>query len=259
MRNQLKFLLLSIHIPIMGQVVNLTPYLRLNDKTVIYISDNNKAKTVTGLTNAEFITVKSYTKNSPDLQQPVVDDERLTPGEALAAVFTLLGLPPSFEQAVINIPKSMTLLLTNPHAYLGKMSPLRGEAQWLQSDGRSQLETINVNNGYIRLQWPMRKLGSPKGAKLILKMDNPTIATQFLWSDLICYGNDITKFLLHQVANWHNSCRHLTINRLHYREILFPTNLKDAIHHNQARLILEPYLQQAAPQLLEQLKSEAIS
>ena len=105
----------------------------------------------------------------------------------------------------------------------------------------------------------MRKLGIPKDAKLVLQMDTPTIAAQFLWRDLTSYGNDIAQFLLHQVANWSNSSRNLIITRLYYREILFPINLKDAVHHDQIGPILEPYLQQAAPQLLKQLKSEATS
>jgi hypothetical protein len=267
MRNLLKIFLLGIQIPLVSQVVNkthLTPKHLATSKQSVAIKCikpklatdlmvdgymGPRSKVVTGITD---IKLQEITPR----KEVVIAEQNLSAGETIAAAFALLKFPPPFEQATIHIPKNMTLLLTSPNAYFSKMSPLHGQAHWLQGNELSQLEPINAPNGYVVLHWPVRKLGIPKDAKLILQMDSPVIAVQYLWSDFTCYGNDITKFLLHQVGNWHYSSRYLNINRSGYREILFPTNIKDGIHHNQVGPILEPYLKQSVPQLFKKLKSE---
>lgn len=255
MRNLL-ILLLMIHIQVAGHttmIKNAKPKLTSEFTRGCYMGP--KSRIVTGVVDTKLNEIAPDNEIKPCIELPI-DKQSLTPGEALAAVFALLKFPPPFEQATIKIPIAMTLLLTHPNAYLGKMSPLHGKARWLQGDGQSQLELINAPNGYACIQWPARELGIPNGAKLVLQMDDPVVAAQYLWSDFTCYGYNIARFLLHQVTNWSNSSRSLIINRSGYREILFPTNLKEAVHHNQVRPILEPYLKEAAPQLLKELSEE---
>ena len=276
MSNLLKILLIVVQIPIASYAVNKTPHLIFNklknaslkatntvtieqdgsplgyESTEDYRGPHSKIVTSTIVD----IKLNKITSNKEVIES---NSNNLTIGEATAAGFALLKFPPTFEQATIDIPIVLTILLTSPNAYLGKMSPLRGKAHWLQGDDHFLFETIDAPNGYALLRWPANKLGTPKNAKLILQMDSPVIAVQYLWSDFTCYGNDTTQFLLHQVTNWNYSSRYLAINRSGYREILFPTNIKDGVRHNQVGPILEPYLKQAVPQLFEELKSEGMS
>jgi hypothetical protein len=279
MKKLLNILLFVIQVPLVSHTVNKTSRLVPNYPSAVIpkvvhakaaaivkrvkpeltsesIIDNYlgpRSRVVTGDTKLNETVSCETTK--PELQLPI-NKQNLTTGESVAAAFALIKFPPPFEQATIYIPVTMTLLLTSPNAYLGKMSPLCGKARWLQGDGLSRSESVIAPNGYALLYWPARELGVPTNAKLILQMDSPVIAVKYLWSDFTCYGSDITKFLLHQITNWHYSSRYLNINRSGYREILFPTNIKDGVNHRQVGPILEPYLKQAVPQILRQLKNE---
>lgn len=192
---------------------------------------------------------------SPNISStPFATSDRLTPNEAFAACYNLLRLPPPFEEATIRFPTNMAILLVDPHAYQGSMSPFSGVATWSQPDGRTHKEPIASRGGYLVLRWPSKALGSPNPGTLNLRMDRPTLATQFLWSDFTLYGSDIPKLLLQQVPNWDTSPRKLDLVRTGYREALFPPTLQAGIHDPAVGPVLEPLLQQAAPQLLHQLK-----
>ena len=255
MRNLFKALLLVIQISAVSYAADSMPSLAPNFMYKHVSSSHLELESNVIASKTDTKLNESVCDKKPS---PCIDNQSLTSGEALAAAFALLQLSPPIETATINIPTAMTLLLTSPNAYLSNMSPIQGEACWLQGSGISQLEPINASSGYVLMRWPARKLGIPKDAKLILRMNSPVITAQYLWSDFNCYGSDIARFLLQQVTNWQYSTRRLIINRSGYREILFPNNLKDAVRHRQVGPILEPYLKQAVPQLYKELKTGEI-
>jgi len=193
MRNLLKVLLLGIQIPVASQITNQLPHLFANGlsgvaskavdyKAVMatkYIRTRStpepmredymgpRSNVVTSIADTKLNETISDKQMNPNLDLPF-DSQSLIPGETIAAVFDLLKSPPPFEQATINVPTTMTVLLTSPNAYLGKMSPLHGEVRWLQRDGFLHVELVSTSNGYVVIHWPVRKLGIPQNAKLIL-------------------------------------------------------------------------------------------
>lgn len=178
--------------------------------------------------------------SQPD--QPLISTGELTHGEALASVFHCLKLPPPFEQANISIGTPARILLADPNAYTGSMSPWSGTAIWINKGKVTKEEAVEAPNGWATIRWPSAELGNPDPGSLTIKANRPIIAIESWWSDIAMFGNDIPKLLLRTVPEWPTSPRRLNINRMGYREELIPATIPAALRNPRVAPVLKPFL-----------------
>ena len=168
-----------------------------------------------------------------------------SPGESLASVFYILRLPPPFESATIPLAAPVRLLLCDPSAYTGSLSPWTGSLVWINKGKLTKEERITARNGWIVVQWPTREIGAPDPGSVTIRSDRPIIGLLSLWSDTLLFGIDIPRLLLKVAPDWDHSPRRLTINRTGYREDLLPNSIQTGLRNPQVGPLLKPYLLRA--------------